>query len=195
MPTVARKPLRPFVPEEVLVEGFFALGTPDGFRAELIEGEIVVTALPEGDHEDCVGLILSQVLKRSRTDMQFSGRKGLTLGRADGSPQDHVIPDGAFAAQSLRLYRGAVAWMPSQGVSMVLEVTSTRPEVDREVKRRCYARGGVPLYLLIDRDISEATLFSDPRGDDYRERRTVPFGKPLSLPEPFAFDLETSDFL
>lgn len=24
---------------------------------------------------------------------------------------------------------------------------------------------------------------------------TVPFGKPLALPEPFAFDLDTADFL
>lgn len=85
--------------------------------------------------------------------------------------------------------------MPCRGVAMVLEVTSTRPKADREVKRRCYARGGIPFYLLIDRDTSEVTLLSDPREEDYRQRCTVPFGKPLALPEPFAFDLETSDFL
>ncbi|MCC9704596.1 Uma2 family endonuclease [Streptomyces sp. MNU76] len=191
----AQKALKTFVDEDVLLEGFFALGTPDGFRAELIEGEIMVAAPSDGDHEDCVGLVLSQVIKRSRTDMQFSGNKGMKLGRANGCPHDHVIPDGTFAAQALRLYRGAPSWMPSQGVSMVLEVTSTRPEADREVKRRCYARGRIPLYLLIDRDSSQATLLSDPRDDDYRQRCTVPFGKPLTLPEPFAFDLETSDFL
>lgn len=185
----------PLTQEEVLLEGFLALDTPEGFRAELIEGEIVVTPPPDGDHEDCIGLIVSQVIKRSRTDMQFSGNKGLKLGKAEGCPKDHVIPDGTFAAQALRLYRGADSWMPCQGVSMVLEVTSTRPKADREVKRRCYARGGIPLYLLVDRDISEVTLLSDPREDDYRQRCTVPFGKPLALPEPFAFDLDTADFL
>ncbi|QFQ96833.1 Uma2 family endonuclease [Streptomyces phaeolivaceus] len=195
MTAVARKQLRPFVQAEVLLEGFFALRTPEGLRAELIEGEIVVTPPSDGDHEDCVGLIVSQVIKRSRTDMQFSGNKGLKLGKADRCPQDYVIPDGTFAAQSLRLYRGADTWMPCQGVSMVLEVTSTKPEMDREVKRRCYARGGIPLYLLIDRDMSEVKLLSDPRDDDYRQRCTVPFGKPLPLPEPFAFDLETADFI
>ncbi|WP_399414549.1 hypothetical protein [Streptomyces sp. ZS0098] len=32
-------------------------------------------------------------------------------------------------------------------------------------------------------------------GDEYRERRTRPLGKPLTLPGPFAFDLDTADFL
>ncbi|RZU25185.1 Uma2 family endonuclease [Streptomyces sp. BK239] len=185
----------PLTQEEVLLEGFLALDTPEGFRAELVEGEIVVTPPPDGDHEDYIGLIVSQVIKRSTIDMQFSGNKGLKLGKADGCPQDHVIPDGTFAPQALRLYRGADPWMPSQGVAMVLEVTSTRPRADREVKRRCYARAGIPLFLLVDRETSEVTLLSDPKQDDYRQRCTLPFGKPLALPEPFAFDLDTSDFL
>ncbi|MDX2936507.1 Uma2 family endonuclease [Streptomyces ipomoeae] len=185
----------PLTQEEILLEGFLALDTPEGFRAELIEGEIVVTPPPDGDHEDCIELIVQQVYRRSRTDMQFSGNKGLKLGTAEGCPKDHVIPDGTFAPRALRLYRGADSWMPCQGVVMVLEVTSTRPKADREVKRRCYARSGIPFYLLVDRDTSEVTLLSDPREDDYRQRRTIPFGKPIPLPEPFAFDLETSDFL
>lgn len=52
-----------------------------------------------------------------------------------------------------------------------------------------------PLYLLIDREASSATLFSDPDKGDYREHRTRPFGKALRLPEPFAIDMETADFL
>jgi Uma2 family endonuclease len=85
--------------------------------------------------------------------------------------------------------------MPCEGVAMVVEVTSTKPEADREAKRRCYARGGIPLYLLIDRDASSLTLFSDPEKDDFRQLCTLPFGKSLALPEPFAFDLDTTDFL
>ncbi|MFF4797206.1 Uma2 family endonuclease [Streptomyces sp. NPDC001351] len=185
----------PLTQEEVLLEGFLALDTPEGFRAELIEGEIVVAPPPDGDHEDYIGLIVNQVIRRSRTDMQFSGNKGLKLQGGGGCPKDHVIPDGTFAPMNLRLYRGADSWMPCEGVTMVLEVTSTKPKADREAKRRCYARGGIPLYLLVDRDASSITLFSDPEKDDYREHCTRPLGKPLTLPEPFAFDLETTDFL
>lgn len=185
----------PLTQEQVLLEGFLALDAPEGFRAELIEGETVVTPPPDGDHEDCIGLIVNQVVRRSRTEMQFSGNKGLKLRSGNGCPKDHLIPDGTFAPMRLRLYRGADSWMPCDGVAMVLGVTSTKPQADREAKRRCYARGGVPLYLLVDREASSVTLFSDPGKDDYREHCTRPLGKPLSLPEPFAFDLDTADFL
>ncbi|MFC9849889.1 Uma2 family endonuclease [Streptomyces prasinus] len=185
----------PLTREEVLLEGFLALDTPEGFRAELIEGEIVVRPPPDGDHEDYVGLIVEQVLERSRIRMQFSGNKGLKLRSGGGCPKDRVIPDGTFAPRELRLYRGADSWMPCDGVALVLEVTSSKPKADREAKRRCYARGGIPLYLLVDREAASVTLFSTPEQDDYREQCTRPLGKPLSLPDPFTFDLDTADFL
>ncbi|MGC2998162.1 Uma2 family endonuclease [Streptomyces sp. G35A] len=185
----------PLTQADVLLEGFLALETPEGFRAELIEGEIIVTPPPDGDHEDYINLVAKQVIRRSRTDMDVSGNKGLNLKSGGACPKDHAIPDGTFAPTALRLYRGADPWMPCDGVAMVLEVTSTKPQADREAKRRCYARGGIPLYLLVDREASSVTLFSDPERDEYRERCTRPFGKPIALPEPFAFDLDTGDFL
>lgn len=184
----------PLTQAEVLLEGFLALDTPEGFRAELIEGEIVVTPPPDGDHEDYINVVLKQVLRKSRTDMDYSGNKGLKLRSGGACPKNHAIPDGTFAPTGLRLFRGADPWMAPEGVALVVEVTSTKPQADREAKRRCYARGGIPLYLLIDRDDSSVTLFSDPENDDYRQLLTIPYGKPLPLPEPFAFDLETGDF-
>ncbi|MGW4629540.1 Uma2 family endonuclease [Streptomyces rubiginosohelvolus] len=181
-------------PAGILLDGFLSLGTPEGFRAELIAEEIVVQPLPDGNHEHCLNVVLKQVLRKSRTDMDFSGNKGMELPSSEGRPRNHAVPDGTFAPTNLRLFRGADPWMPCEGVALVVEVTSTKPQADREAKRRCYARGGIPLYLLIDRDDSSVTLFSDPERDDYRQHMTIPYGKPLPLPEPFAFDLETGDF-
>lgn len=185
----------PLTQADVLLEGFLALDTPEGFRAELIEGEIVVTPPPDGDHENYIELVVHQVYRRSRTDMQFSGNKGLKLKSGGACPKNHAIPDGTFAPRERHLFQGAEPWMPCDGVALVVEVTSSKPQADREAKRHCYARGGIPLYLLIDREASSVTLFSDPEGDDYREHCTRPFGKAVALPEPFAFDLETADFL
>lgn len=179
----------------LLVEWFVELEAPTGFRAELIEGEFVLTPPPDGDHEHCISQILSQVYRRSRADLQFSAHKGLTLQNAEGQPLDHVIPDGTFVPRALRLFRGAAPWMPCKGVSLVLEVTSDKPKTEREIKRHAYARGGIPFYLLVDRQDSSITLFSDPGHDDYRQHCTVALGKPLTLPAPFAFDLDTTGFL
>ncbi|GHH84521.1 hypothetical protein GCM10018793_49090 [Streptomyces sulfonofaciens] len=188
-------PHEPLTQAEVLLDGFLALDTPEGFRAELIEGEIVVTPPPDGDHEDCIGLIVDQVTRQSRTRMQFAGTKGLRLPSAGPCPDVRVVPDATFAPYDLRLFRGAEAWTPPGGVALVVEVASARPLRDREDKRRCYARGDIPLYLLVDRQSSSLSLFGEPDGDDYRQQCTMPFGKPLPFPEPFAFELETSEFL
>ncbi|MET7380491.1 Uma2 family endonuclease [Streptomyces sp. NPDC005526] len=185
----------PTTPAEGLLEIFLSLDTPAGFRAELIEGEIVVTPPPDGEHEKYISRIVRQVIRRSRIEMDFSGNKGLLLKSGGACPKNHAIPGVTFGALSLDLFAGADPWMPCDGVAMVLEVTSTKPEADREAKRRCYARAGIPLYLLVDRDAASITLFSEPRGDDYPELCTRPFGKPLALPDPFAFDLDTADFL
>jgi Uma2 family endonuclease len=179
----------------LLLDWFAGLNTPEGFRAELIEGEFLLRPLPDGSHEHCLSEIASQIHTGSRTAMTFSGNKGLKLKGAHACPQDHVIPDGTLAPGDLRLYRGADPWMPCAGVAMVVEVTDARPETDRETKPRCYARGGIPLYLLVDREASSITLFGDPGKDEYRERCTRPFGKPVTLPAPFGFDLDTADFL
>ncbi|MFJ6747751.1 Uma2 family endonuclease [Streptomyces sp. NPDC091266] len=181
--------------DNTLLDGFLALETPTGFRAELIEGEIVVTPPPDGDHEDYLSTVNRQVLRESATDMEWSGHKGLVLSSTGGLPTDHVVPDATIAPRTLRLFRGAPPWMPSDGVAMVVEVTSSRPRKDRVAKRHGYARAGIPLYLLIDREKSALTLFSDPTAEDYVANITVPFGKSVPLPAPFSFDLETTDFL
>ncbi|SED80167.1 Endonuclease, Uma2 family (restriction endonuclease fold) [Streptomyces sp. 2131.1] len=188
-------PHEPLSQADVLLEGFLALDTPEGFRAELIEGEIVGTPPPDGDHEDYISVILKQVVRHATTDMDFSGNKGLKLRSGGGCPKNHAIPDGTFAPTALRLYRGADPWMPCEGVALVVEVTSSKPAADREAKRHCYARGPIPLYLLVDREESSVTLFRDPEGDDYRQHCTVPFGKPVRLPPPFDLELKTEDFL
>ncbi|WP_374200221.1 Uma2 family endonuclease [Streptomyces sp. AC555_RSS877] len=187
-------PLDP-ITQKLLLDWFADLDTPAGLRAELIEGELVVTLVPDGHHEHCISRTARQVYRRSPAEMEFSANKGLLLPSADGCPKDHMIPDGTFASKELQLYRGADTWMPGEGVALVLEVTSAKPQTDRETKRRCYARGGIPLYLLVDREASWTTLFSDPASGDYREIHAAAFGKPLTLPDPFAFDLDTSDFL
>ncbi|MGA4877873.1 Uma2 family endonuclease [Streptomyces lydicamycinicus] len=181
--------------EETLLDYFLALDTPTGFRAELIEGEIVVTPPTDGTHEHCFSGVVSQIMRQSAVDMGVSGYKGLEMRRGGRRPKNHVIPDATIAPRALRLFRSAPPWMPSDGVAMVVEVTSSNPERDRKAKRHCYARAGIPLYLLVDRSNAEITLFSDPSGDDYAGHNTAPAGKPLPLPTPFSFDLETADFL
>lgn len=143
-----------------------------------------MTPPPDGDHEDYLSLVFEQVMRMSATAMQFSGHKGLVLSHAAGQPADHVIPDATIAPRALRLFRGAPPWMPSDGVAMVVEVTSSKPHKDRVAKRHGYARAGIPLYLLVDRSKATITLFSEPSGDDYVGNNTAPSANPSPSPPP-----------
>ncbi|MBV6697414.1 Uma2 family endonuclease [Kitasatospora aureofaciens] len=180
---------------DILLESFLTLHSPEGFRAELIEGEIIVAPPPDGDHEDYIDLLIDQVKAKSKVHMQVSGGKGLRLVSGGLCPKNHVIPDATFAPRELRLFRGAPPWMEPDGVAMVAEVTSSKPDQDRITKRHCYARAAIPFYLLIDREKSQVSLFSKPHREEYTEVHLAAFGEPLIMPAPFEFELDTKDFL
>ncbi|MGW2376135.1 MULTISPECIES: Uma2 family endonuclease [Kitasatospora] len=180
---------------DILLESFLSLHSPEGFRAELIEGEIIVAPPPDGDHEDYIDLLIDQVKAKSEVHMQVSGGKGLRLVSGGLCPKNHVIPDATFAPRSLRLFRGAPPWMEPDGVALVAEITSTKPDQDRIAKRHCYARAGIPLYVLVDREKSQISLFSKPHREEYTEVHLAAFGEPLAFPAPFDFELDTKDFL
>jgi Uma2 family endonuclease len=183
----------PYLPEDVLLDGFLALQTPEGFRAELIDGEIIVSPPPGGHHERAISRIVEQMIRQSQARIDFSANRGLLLPSGGSCPKSHAIPDGVFAPRELDLFADDVSFMRPHGLALVLEVTSSHPDNDRQAKRHCYARGGVPLYLLVDRERSSVTLFSEPAGDDYTESHAGVFGKVIELPAPFSFGLDTED--
>ncbi|WP_241968584.1 Uma2 family endonuclease [Streptomyces sp. ICBB 8177] len=177
---------RPHPAEDAVLAGFLDLTVPPGYRAELIEGEIIVTPPPDGDHEDAIGNLQWQIARNSAADLYAPGNKGLI------TPLGRFIPDATVAPRGA--LRGRESWSGPEGVVMTIEVTSTRAQEDRSTKRRGYAACGIPFYLLVDRGKGTVTLFSDPQDGDYIEDVRVAFGKPLDLPDPFDFSLDTSVF-
>jgi Uma2 family endonuclease len=184
----------PGTPAEFLLADFLTLNPPEGYRAELIDGEIVVTPPPDGNHQLNIWLTLDQIRRSSSTRMQDSGNSGLLVPSQDVPGAGRVIPDAVVAPADLDVFRDAPPWMSPDGIELVLEVTSSRSELDRNAKRRAYGEAGIPLYLLVDREHRRVTLFSHPAHGDYSRTSTAAFGDKLELPEPFAFALDTTPF-
>jgi Uma2 family endonuclease len=176
----------------LLLRDFLSLETPEGYRAELVDGEIIVTPPPGGNHERCIARIMKQLHTRSSVAMECSAQKGLIVPGAAG--QNMVIPDITVVPEKLDLFHDAPSWMPTAGVAMVVEITSSSPDRDRNPKRRSYAAARIPLYLLVDRQERRVILFSEPARDEYVSTSSVPLGDSLKLPEPFSFTLETDSF-
>jgi Uma2 family endonuclease len=181
-------------PTEFLLADFLTFDPPEGYRAELIDGEIVVTPPPDGNHQRDIWHILEQVIRSSSIKMQYSGQSGLIVPSRGIPDEGRLIPDAVFAPAELDVFHNAPPWMAPDGIELVLEVTSSRPDLDRNAKRCAYAGAGIPLYLLVDRQQRRVTLFSDPAYGDYSRTSAAPFGRKLNLPEPFDFTLDTAPF-
>ncbi|MER7584901.1 hypothetical protein [Kitasatospora sp. NPDC097691] len=69
----------------ILLELFLDLDTPEGLRAELLEGEILIEPPGDGHHAHLLSELADQVWQESATEMQMSQHKGIRLA-AFGEP-------------------------------------------------------------------------------------------------------------
>jgi len=177
---------------EVTLEEFeaFDAAAPEGLHVELINGRVLVTPAPDGDHDENVVFLRDQFEARD-PGMRLYHERGLAV-PAYRSGRARV--DGAVAPRGY--FRGQPSWADPAGVLLVVEVTSgskADAEADRVDKRDAYAQAALPVYLLVDRHRGEVVVHWEPEGGRYRHSDKAVFGAKLRLPEPFGFNLDTSD--
>lgn len=119
---------------------------PEGARAELIEGEILMSPSPRERHQAVVGNLY--ILLRTF----ITGRKA---GRVYTAPLDVHLPSGDVvepdivfvSARNESIIQDWVRGVPD----LLVEVVSPdAPERDRIVKRHLYERNGVREYWIVD---------------------------------------------
>ncbi|MER7959472.1 MULTISPECIES: Uma2 family endonuclease [unclassified Streptomyces] len=170
----------------------FSAVSPKGWRVELIEGEIYVVPPANGQHEEIVSEVVEQVTLR-RADKALRSYTGIGLYVPGSSDTGHVIPDLVVAPKGS--FDDEQEWHAPDPVLLVAEVTSvSTASRDRLQKIRGYARAGIPLYLLIDREAEEAVVCSEAQGDDYGHKYIHKLGASVRLPYPLGFELDTSAF-
>lgn len=174
---------------EELLQTVAEMNTPDGFKAELIRGKIVVSPFSKLRYYRPMRALRKQIethapeghgAETSPFLFRFSASE-----RAYG-PDLFVADEAAFDGEG-RHADGAA-------LSLVAEFTSvyTR-DADWNEKLDVYGQV-VPVYLVVDMQDSEITCFWDPSPHGYRSRKTVSFGEPLHVPEPFDFSIDTTGF-
>jgi Uma2 family endonuclease len=182
------------VPAMTVEQAFdvFSAAAPEGWRVELIEGEIHVTPPANGEREEMVSEVTWQVAQRPKEQRlrTYTGI-GLFLPGASLSgkiePDVVIAPKGSFADQ--------LEYHDPSSVLLVGEVTSnSTADNDRNKKIRGCARAGIPVYLLIDREAGTATLCTEPSGEDYASKVPYKLSETIPLPDPLGFDLDTSEF-
>lgn len=173
-------------------EAFDSISTaaPEGWRVELIEGEIHVTRPANGEHEEIVSELSGQVRDQRRELDRFTGL-GLLIPEA--SVTGKVIPDLVVAPKGV--FPPHTEYNDPGPVLLVGEVTSrSTSDQDRGGKLRGYAAAGIPLYLLVDRTAGVVQVYSEPAEGRYTHCEEVALAKTITLPEPLGIELDTSEF-
>jgi Uma2 family endonuclease len=154
------------------------LGLPDGYRAEIIGGNIVVAATPFRKHAYIVKRISRTV--DATLLPEYEVFENITLEEPE---IDRYIPDvAALPVAMMRDDAADTEWViEASHCAFAAEVTSPGQEARDYAKANGYARGGVPVYLLVDRKARRCVIYTDPGPDGYGTELPVPFGNPVTL--------------
>ncbi|WP_079193997.1 Uma2 family endonuclease [Streptomyces sp. CB02923] len=167
---------QPPVPQP-LVAFFKGLEVPEGYKAELLRGEIVLSAGP--------GVVPHRGVRRGEDRTPEGCWEHLRFEDA-GTPEEASEPQPDLVVLERGAGPASGRLVPSEAVMMLVEVVS-RTSVDRDhrVKRNIYAAGRVPAYLIIDPAMARCVLLTEPTGTgdnaDYAVQRTARFGAPMPL--------------
>ncbi|WP_199037862.1 Uma2 family endonuclease [Glycomyces salinus] len=166
------------------------LDLPDGLNAEVFGGTIVVSPWSKGLYSKPMLALLKQLnahapeghaAREAPFLFEFANSSGAA------GPDVYVVDLDMIDLDSNVL--------PGQALSLVAELTSNATrENDLGWKLDIYGTSGVPVYLLFDMKEKQVTVYSKPSAKGYREHSTVEFGKPVHVPAPFEFGLDTSAF-
>ncbi|GAA2335123.1 Uma2 family endonuclease [Streptomyces cuspidosporus] len=166
------------------------LHVPDGYRAEIIRGSIVVSPWSQGYYAPIIWAICEHLQpfapeghKAASTPYLFTFPASE---RAYG-PDVYVADASAFRTRS--------RYIEGEALSLVAELTSIATRAnDLSDKAEVYGKSGVPVYLLLDMQNETTTVFWTPSSRGYVSHLTVPFGEKVHIPAPFDCELDTASF-
>lgn len=178
-----------------LLRAWETLDVPPGFRAEIIEGDIVLSPSPTSRHS----LIFAEL---SGQLWSLASDRGWYLTNEIGVRIEHtdevLIPDLIALPKAVLQDEEETTAIDSASLLLAVEITSDSTyKRDRATKLWSYAYGLVPIYMLVDRHDRDGTVrvYSEPDGSGrYQHYDLVTFGKPVQLPEPFDIEIDTSRF-
>jgi Uma2 family endonuclease len=151
---------------------------PDDVHAEVVEGEVIVNAAtPAGRHAKIV-LAVRRAFARHGIDNLFENTTLLVE-----HDEAEYVPD--LARWPEHLIEGETWEFPAPECLFALEVVSGDRPARRQrdyQKASGYARGQVPVFLLIDPVEQACTLFTEPRSGEYLVKQIVKFGEPVLIP-------------
>jgi Uma2 family endonuclease len=166
-------------------------------RVEYVDKGVLLVMNPPGfEHRAVVRSIITSLIRAypRLTATDWSVNPGDFQWELPDGSRRFYIPDVVVVHPEARTPEEEQA-----AIALVVEVTSpTSPDTvlnDRQTKPGEYAKAGVPLYLLVDQEPGEWTLFALAEGwQRYQVAAAGKYSEPVPLPAPLGFEIATSDW-
>lgn len=166
--------LPPALPEEPVVplsvpqyQAMIAAGIlPADNRVELLEGWLVRKMGQNPPHAVCTGLLVDALPALLPAGFHLREQKPITL--ADSEPE----PDLCVARGSRRDY--LTRHPGANEAPLVIEVADASLQWDKRLKRRVYARAGIPVYWIVNLVDEVVEVYTQPAGTtqaDYQQQQ------------------------
>lgn len=162
------------------------LEVPEGLKAEIIDGEIVLSPL-RAYHLGSIFELLRQITPQLPADTWFGGDNITPFPDDDAElcPDIILIPRNEYE-KNLSTY-------PVDVIHAVFEIVS--PSTRKRaygLKVGAYARAGIPLYVIADPYTAQLTIHHKPVDGEYGYRQIVHYGETVDIPGDLPFTLDTS---
>lgn len=175
-----------------LRRAWLELDLPNGWKAEVVAGTMAVSPPPGPRHDELVDVVTNALADALPAGWRILQRFGLRIAGEQRIYRSDVVA----------LPPGAPSECPKYALSsharLVVEITAQdNPMPERTAKPKAYARGEVPVYLLIDpwdEPGPRVTVFSEPARGTYHRSVTWTFGARIQLPPPIGIELDSSLF-
>ena len=151
-------------------------------RLELIEGELIDMAPIGPEHAECVDELNERLILQAQGRFRVRVQNPITLNDAS-EPQ----PDIAL----VRRHPAPQGRHPSpEDVLLLIEVSDTTVDYDRNVKLSLYARSGIVEVWLIDLSQRAIEVYRDPEGEQYTDTVIYSQGQVSAQRVPVAVRIE-----
>ena len=134
-------------------------------KVELLEGRIVPMSPSGPSHAETVSLLMEILVQQLRPERQLRVQSSLKLGDLSMPEPDLVVVSRGSGFRSAH---------PSESDALlVIEVSVSSRERDRQTKAGIYAAAGVPEYWIVLPEEGCLEMHGQPRDGRYTELRTL----------------------
>jgi Uma2 family endonuclease len=147
-------------------------------RVELIEGEVIEMPPMNDPHVNWIGALTRKMVMAFQDSAMVLPRVPVRLEETRSQPEPDLV------IVSLTKYEQKKVQV--RDAALVIEISDSTLEEDRDIKLKLYARNGAREYWIVNVKTGELEVYRDPEGETFKTKFTLSRGQavtPLEFPE------------